>query len=263
MRRRTLLSLLAPALLAGAATTSSAADPATAATQAKVLVYTRNHVTNVKGYVHDNIAASVAALKEICTPLGITAEASDDPSAFTPANLANYRAVIFCNSNNEAFATPEQSKAFTAYVENGGGFIGIHSASGSERTNPDFKRILGGTFKWHPPHQTFTVHVTDASHPSNLHLPAQFQWKDEAYLCDLIPNLHILLELDTQSITNPTRDKWQVKVDAPRFPLAWCHQVGKGRCFYSALGHDKEAYRNPILRKHIEGGIQWVLNPSK
>lgn len=229
----------------------------------KVLIYTRNHLSNGNGFVHDNIAVSVTAVKELCAEKAIGCDSSDDPAVFTPANLKNYRAVIFCNSNNEAFSDPGQSTAFTAYIESGGGFVGIHSASGSERANPDFKRILGGTFKWHTPNQKFTVLATDKNHPATAGLPAQWPWKDEGYLCDLVPDLRVLLEMDTTSVANPPREKWPLKFDGNRFPLAWCHQVGKGRCFYTALGHDKEAYADATFRKHLQGGILWVLEMAK
>ena len=235
----------------------------TAAAAPKVLIYTRNHVTNGTGFVHDNIAVSVAAVKELCTEKGIGADSSDDPAVFTAENLAKYQAVVFSNSNNEAFSDPAQSKAFTAYIENGGGFVGIHSASGSERTNPDFKRILGGTFKWHTPNQKFTVVVADKNHPATASLPAEWKWKDEGYLCDLVPNLHVLLEMDTTTVATPPREKWALKFEGNRFPLAWCHQVGKGRSFYTALGHDKPDYADPNFRKHIQGGILWVLDLAK
>ena len=237
---------------------ASAADPAP-----RVLVYTRNHVTNGKGFVHDNIAVSVAAVKELCAEKSVTCDASDDPAVFTADNLAKYRAVVFSNSNNEAFSDPAQSKAFTTYVEGGGGFVGIHSASGSERKNPDFKRILGGTFKWHTPNQKFTVLVTDNNHPSTAALPAAWTWQDEGYLCELEPDLHVLLEMDTTSVANPPREKWAMKFEGNRFPLAWHHQVGKGRSFYTALGHDIACYSDPAFRSHIQGGILWVLDMAK
>lgn len=229
------------------------------AAEKKVLVYTRNHVTNGKGFVHDNIADSVKAVTELCAEKGVVAEHSEDPAVFTKENLSKYAAVIFSNSNNEAFSNPAQSKAFTEYIENGGGFVGIHSASGSERTNPDFKRILGGTFKWHTPNQKFNVVVVDKNHPSTQGVPAVWTWKDEGYLCDLVPGLHVILEMDTTSVPKPPREKWAMKFEGNRFPLAWSHTVGKGRSFYTALGHDIACYTDPVFRKHIQGGIFWVL----
>ena len=234
-----------------------------AAAADKVLVYTRNHVTNGKGYVHDNIAASVAAVRELCAEKGIGCDVSEDPAVFTAANLANYKAVIFSNSNNEAFSTPEQSKALTAYVEGGGGFVGIHSACGSERKNPDFHRVIGGTFVWHTPNKPFKVVVADKNHPATSHLPAVWTWKDEGYLCKLQPGLRVLLEMDATSITSPPRAKWPFKFEGDRYPLAWCHTVGKGRSFYTALGHDIACYSDPAYRKHLQGGIFWVLGISE
>jgi hypothetical protein len=65
--------------------------------------------------------------------------------------------------------------------------------------------------------------------------------------------------MDTTSVASPPRDKWPLKFEGNRFPLAWCHKVGKGRSFYTALGHDKESYSDPLFRKHLQGGITWVL----
>lgn len=235
-----------------------AAEPAGAGP--RVLIYTRNHVSKGSGYVHDNIAVSVAAVKELCAGKGIGCDVSEDPAVFAAEKLKGYKAVIFCNSNNEAFADAGQSRAFTDYVEAGGGFVGIHSASGSERKNPDFKRILGGTFKWHTPNQAFKLVVRDANHPATAGLPAVWTWKDEGYLCEMVPNLRVLLEMDTTSVAKPARAKWPLKFEGDRFPLAWCHTVGKGRSFYTALGHDKEAYDDANFRRHLLGGVLWVLD---
>lgn len=240
-------------LLAGLTGISAAAETT------KVLVYTRNHNPKGKCYVHENIPSCVAALKEVCAEKGIGCEASEDPAVFTSENLKNYGAIIFANSNHEAFTNPEQSKVFKSFVENGGGFVGIHSACGSERKNPDFKRILGGLFVWHTPNQKFTVVVKDPKHPATAGIPAEWTWKDEGYLCDLVPGLHVLLEMDAKSIPNPPRDQWKMKFEGDRFPLAWCQEIGKGRSFFTALGHDKEAYADPVFRKHLQGGILWSL----
>src|SRR4051812_23314603 len=66
----------------------------------KVLVYTRNHVTNGKGFVHDNIACSVDAMKKMGAESGFDVDTSDDPTVFTPDNLKQYSAIVFSNANN-------------------------------------------------------------------------------------------------------------------------------------------------------------------
>ena len=98
----------------------------------RVLIYTKNG----EGYVHDNIAASVAALEKICKQEGIQTEVSEDPSVFTPENLARFDGIIFSNSNNEAFDNKKQRKAFQDFIRSGHGFAAIHSANASERDWP-------------------------------------------------------------------------------------------------------------------------------
>ena len=73
--------------------------------QRKVLVYTRNYTPDGKGYVHDNIAASVAAITKMGAEKGFGVDVSNDPASFSDANLKQYAALVFSNSNNEAFAT--------------------------------------------------------------------------------------------------------------------------------------------------------------
>src|SRR5580658_2157119 len=120
--------------------------PLSAAAQPRVLVYTRNYTPDGKGYVHDNIASSVEAIKKMGAEKGFAVDVSDDPAVFTEANLKQYAALVFSNSNNQAFSTDDQHNAFKHYIESGGGFVGIHSASGSERDWPYFQQVLGGKF---------------------------------------------------------------------------------------------------------------------
>src|SRR5688500_10836045 len=93
----TLLLCIALGLMAADALGAAPAE------RRKVLVYTRNHVTNGKGYVHENIPDSIAAIKKIGAEAGFDVDASEDPNVFTPDNLKKYAAVVFSNANNEAF----------------------------------------------------------------------------------------------------------------------------------------------------------------
>src|SRR5580692_5656953 len=91
------------------------------APQPRILVYTRNYTPDGKGYVHDNIASSVEAIQKLGTENGFTVDISDDPVVFTEANLRQYAAVVFSNSNNQAFSSDAQRTAFQQYIESGGG----------------------------------------------------------------------------------------------------------------------------------------------
>jgi type 1 glutamine amidotransferase len=236
--------------------------PLSAAAGQKVLVYTRNYTSDGKGYVHDNIASSVAAIRRMGAERGFEVVATDDPSVFRAGNLSQYAAIVFSNSNNEAFATEAQREAFRQYIASGGGFVGIHSASGSERDWPYFWSVLGGKFVKHPKMQTFTVRVVDRTFTATRGLPAQFEWTDECYFLDhLAPDIHPLLVTDRTKLT----DLDAMKIDPSAFPnplpLAWYHEFGGGREFYTALGHNKEDYSSPILYGLIERGIIWAMGP--
>ncbi len=136
------------------------------AAEKKILVYTRSYTPDGKGYVHDNIASSVAAIQKLGAANGFAVDTSNDPKVFTTANLKQYRALVFSNSNNEAFENDAQRDAFKKYIESGGGFVGIHSASGSERQWDYYQAVVGGKFKRHPKLQPFTVTVVDPNFPA-------------------------------------------------------------------------------------------------
>lgn len=240
-------------LLPVLAVAAQAADP-------RVLVYTRNYTPDGKGYVHDNIATSVEAIRKMGGESGFEVDSSDDPKLFTPANLKRYAAVIFSNSNNEAFENDEQRAAFRQFIELGGGFVGIHSATGSERQWPQYWSIIGGKFLRHPRLQPFTVRVKDPTHPSTRGLPAEFVWEDECYYHEhMAPGLKPLLVTDPAKLDDPKKAEYPGDRFGDSLPLSWHQTIGKGRVFYTALGHKKEHYSNPILTAHILGGIRWVM----
>lgn len=230
-----------------------------AAPEPRVLVYTRNQV-GPRLYVHDNIAASVAAIRKLGADNHFSVEASDDPAVFTDDNLKHYRVLVFDNTNNEIFDTEAQKAAFQRYIRAGGGFVGLHSASGSMRNWPWFWSMLGGKFKRHPKLQTFTVSVKDLQDPSTAHLPPTFQWTDEFYFVhNMAPDLHVLLAGDLATLDNPLKSQYPGTQFANEFPLAWRHQFDGGREWYLALGHKPEHYSDPKLTRLILGGILWAM----
>lgn len=223
---------------------------------AHVLIYQRNG----KGFIHDNLAASAQALREIAADLKVDADISPNASVFTAENLKRYQAIIFANSNNEAFETEEQRAAFQRFLQGGGGFMGLHSSTGSERNWNWFQHMQGGRFLRHSPMQTFTVRVVDRSHSGTAHFPESWQWTDECYFfTNINPGIRVLLTMELTSLRDP---KLSVepgqKVDG-LFPLAWCHESDGGRRFYTSLGHRIEHYSDPIFREHLRGGLCWVL----
>ena len=254
MLRKALLSASAVLIALPPATALAAQTP-------RVLVYTRNHTPDGKGYVHANIADSVAAIQRMGKEKNFAVDTSDDPAVFTDSNLARYTALVFSNSNNEAFATEEQRAAFQHYIHAGHGFVGLHSASGTERDWPYFQQVLGGHFAFHPPQQSFTVTVADSKFPATKGLPASFDWNDECYFLDrLNPDIHVVLTTDRTRLQQLGKNTDLANAFPNPLPLAWYHTFDNSREFYLALGHNSEYYANPILYGTIERGLLWAMH---
>lgn len=220
----------------------------------KLLIYTKNGT----GYVHENIATSTAILQEICKEMGVETEISSDPTIFTQPNLNRFDAVLFNNTNNEAFDTPQQRNAFKIFCQSGKGFGGIHSAIGSERNWPWFWKLIGGSFLRHPPYQTFTVIVNRNNHPSTRHFNSKFEIEDECYFIkNSNPSFKILLQADLATVSENNQSE---KVFRPaKAPLSWYNNFEGGKQWYTALGHSKELYLLPWFQKHLQGGIEFLL----
>ncbi len=209
-----------------------------------VLVYTRT-----VGFRHDNIEVGVAAVKGMN---GVTATATEDPGAFTKANLARFDVVMFLNTTGDVL--PEAGeRALQEFVESGGGFVGIHSAADTEYDWPWYGRLVGAYFKSHPPGtQTARVEVEAPKHPTTKMLPVVWNRRDEwyEYRVNPRPKVTVLATLDRSSVPmgEPEADH----------PIVWCHEVGKGRAWYTGMGHTKESFAEPLFLASLRKAIQWA-----
>lgn len=225
-----------------------------------VLIYTKNG----QGYVHDNIAASVECLKKICDENRWTYEVSGDASVFTADKISQFDVLVFSNTNNEAFDNEQQRNVFQDFIRGGGGFVGIHSACGSERNWPWFWANLGGKFVRHPKLQKFDIAVIDAKHSSTDFLPKTWKWEDECYFMNqLDPNIRILLAVDLKTVVDDKKKEYPGEVFGDYFPLAWYQEFDGGRQWYTALGHKNEHYKDEDFIKHLTGGMQWAMTKNK
>ncbi|MBN1765034.1 MAG: ThuA domain-containing protein [Sedimentisphaerales bacterium] len=222
-----------------------------------VLIYTRNG----QGYVHDNIPASVECLEEICRNNNWTCEVSDNASVFTPEKISTFDVLVFSNTNNKIFDSDAQKQVFKDFIQNGGGFAGIHSACGCERDWPWFWSNLGGKFVRHPKLQPFDIKVIDPDHPSTSFLPDVWKWQDECYFMDhLNPDIHVLLAADLSTIDDNEKVLYPGTVFGQLFPLCWYHEFEGGRQWFTALGHQPEHYSDESFIKHLTGGIRWAMD---
>ncbi|WP_220763343.1 ThuA domain-containing protein [Flavobacterium sp. UMI-01] len=231
--------------------------PANPIAKKRILVYTKNG----KGYVHENIPASVKALQKIGETNHWSIDVSDNPAVMTTENLAKYDCLIFSNTNNQIFDTEEQRQAFVSYIRQGGSFVGIHIASGSEREWPWFHAMIGGKFKRHPAFQAFDIKVVNKNHPSTETLPEIWKKEDECYYSsELNPNIQVLLAADLRTVTDSQKDVYPGRIFGDYFPLAWCQEFEGARVFYTALGHDSKDYEDVLYLQHLTGGIKWALH---
>lgn len=227
----------------------------------RILVFTKNG----KGYVHENIPASIAALQKLGKEMNLIVDTTTNSALFSDDNLKNYNAIIFSNTNNDVFDNEEQKIALMHYVEAGGGIMAIHSASGTERNWKWFKLMLGATFLRHPPFQSFTVHVLDKKHPATKNLPDSWATTDECYFFkEINPAIKVLLFSDISTIKEKENSK-DVTPDVfgNRNPCCWCNEFDGGRIWYTSLGHDKNDYSNATYLALLTEGIKWVLNKGK
>ena len=193
----------------------------------RLLVYTKNGT----GYVHDNIPASIEAIRDLARDHRFSVDASADPAVFTDDNLKNYSALVFSNTNNVVFDTDAQRVALMRYVQAGGGFVAIHSASGTERGWKWFARLLGGAFSRHAPFQKFGVLILDRTHPSLAHLPERWERDDECYyLVRMNVNMRILAVNDLTSVQDP---KETPSTFGDVFPSVWYQEFYGGRQWYT------------------------------
>lgn len=222
----------------------------------RILVYTKNG----KGYVHQNIAVSVEALKKIGQANNLIVDVSDDPAVMAADNLAKYSCLVFSNTCNEIFYTEQQKQALVDYIHAGGSLVGIHSASDSAKSWPWYAAMIGGKFKSHPAFQSFEIKVINKNHPSTLMLPEIWRKEDECYyMNELNPNIRVLLAADLRTVNDSEKGVYPGRVFGDYIPLAWCHEFEGGRVFYTALGHDSKDYVDPVYLEHLTGGILWAL----
>ena len=203
------------------------------------------------------------ALQKLGSENSILVDVSDDPVVFSQENLEKYSCVVFSNTNNDVFDTDTQKVAFMRYIQAGGGFVGIHSACGTERNWPWFIRMLGGTFEVHAVYQEFDVHVADTDHPSTKHLPDPWKREDECYfLKDMNPDIHVLIRHDLNTIEDE-RKEFFLEEFGLDFPGAWYHEFEGGRSWFTSYGHNKEDYYDPVFMDHILGGISYAIGDNK
>jgi len=187
---------------------------------------------------------------------GIAAGAGGD---FNVHDLTYFDAIFFFGVR-EIDLSADQRADFLSFVrDDGKGFVAAHSASTAFFSWPEFGDLLGGRFDEHPWNiADATVVVDDPSFPAMRHLPARWPVRDELYqLRDFSRgSVHVLAHLDPATLDLHAPLVHRTDRD---FPAAWSKRYGKGRVFYSTLGHEADDWDNPQLQKMYFEAIRWSL----
>jgi type 1 glutamine amidotransferase len=177
-------------------------------------------------------------------------EATEDPTAFSDANLVRFAAVVFLNTTGDVLDDSQQA-AFERYVRAGHGFVGVHSASDTEYGWPWYHSLLGATFDSHATTQQATVSVVDTGQRSTRALPNPWARTDEWYNFTAQPTgVSVLARVDEASYAGG-------KMGAVH-PISWQHAYEGGRAWYTAMGHTTCSYSERAFLDHLLGGIEWA-----
>ena len=231
----------------------------------RVLVYTKNG----KGYVHENIPYAVASIQQMGKKQGFIVDSSSNPAVMTKESLKKYSLVVFPSTNNDVFDNDAQRLAFRQYIESGGGFVGVHSVTGTERNWRWFKMMIGGTFAWHARFQSYNIKMIDAAHPSMHGLPKNWQKEDECYFSkELHPGPKVLMAQEITSLDTTNTDEKNNIIKhaggyAALYPAVWTHDFDGGHTWVTTLGHDKKDYSDPVFTRHLFQGIRYVAGRVK
>ena len=215
-----------------------------------VLIYTRTN-----GFRHDAIETADAVLPHLLAVRGISSEVTEDPAAFEGGNLDRFHAVAFLYTTGNDILAPDGKTAFEAFVRNGGGFFGLHSATDTEYEWPFYQDLVVAHFADHPAIQVARVAIENRDNPGTATLPAG-PWiaADEWYNFASDPRgdgVTVLATVDESTYSGGTM--------GADHPIAWAHERLGGRMFYSALGHVPTRWQEGVFLAHVTGGIQWVL----
>jgi type 1 glutamine amidotransferase len=219
------------------------------------------YFTYSAGYRHDVIPLSKTILTQLGRNSGaFEVTATEDTSEFFTENLKRYAAVMFYTTG-ELPMSGAQKTALLDFVRSGRGFLGIHSATDTFYTWPDYLDLVGGYFNGHPWHQAVTIEVVDPGDPLVAFLGNFLQIEDEIYqISDFdYRGSHVLLRLDQSSVN---LSKTGVHQRFYGWPLAWTRFYGQGGVFYTALGHEASVWQDPRYQRILTNAILWSMRRS-
>jgi type 1 glutamine amidotransferase len=219
-----------------------------------------------KGYRHESVSHAMATIEKLGIETGLwEATLRTDAEALTKKkleynakNLNDFDAVIFF-TGGELEMDAQQKSDFLSFVhDDGKGFIGIHSAAITFANWPEYGEMIGGFYDEHP-WGTFDapIVVEDPQFPGMQQWPKSFVLRDEIYqMKDYSRDkLRVLMRLDASKVDLLNKNVHRSDGD---FAVTWAKTYGKGRVYYTTLGHVKDNWDKPEFQKMLTDAIQWT-----
>jgi type 1 glutamine amidotransferase len=230
-------------------------------------------VGQTKGFEHDSVSAGMVALYNMGHDTGLwDATLRTDTELITKKdlgrnakNLDYFDALVFVSTTGELDLDDSQKADMMSFIKNDGkGFVGVHAALDTNYKWPEYGEMIGGWFDQHP-WSTFNAPIVneDPSFPAVHDFPRAFVKYDEIYQPKewSRERVHVLLSLDPAKLNYENNPR--VHRTDHDFAVAWDKMYGKGRVFYSTLGHTEEAWNDPDIRTMYFEAIKWVLGMTE
>ena len=232
----------------------------------------RKHILIIgqtNGFEHDSVPDAMGTLWKMGHDTGLwDAYLRTDTEPITKGemhpngkNLNYFDALVFSSTTGELNLTDEQKKDMISFVhDDGKGFVGVHAALDTNYKWPEYGEMIGGWFDQHP-WMTFwaPIIVEDSEFPAVRHFPKEFMKRDEIYQAKSWSrdNVNVLMRLDERKLNYDNNPR--IHRTDHDFAVAWSKMYGKGRVFYSTLGHTNEAWDDPDIQKMYFEAVKWVL----
>jgi len=220
-----------------------------------------------KGYRHEAVSHALATIERLGHDSGLwdttirtdTEALTKKKLEYNARNLNDFDAVLFF-TGGELEMDAQQKSDFLSFVrDDGKGFVGVHSATITFTEWPEFGELIGGYFDEHP-WGTFEapILVEDPSFPGMQPWPHSFLLRDEVYQIKSYSRdkVRVLMRLDPAKLDLKNKKVHRTDGD---FAVTWAKSFGRGRVFYSSLGHVSENWDDPRLQKMYAEAIQWAL----
>jgi hypothetical protein len=180
-----------------------------------------------------------------------------EPASGGPS-LSNVDAVFFLGHRDVPIDDRQKADLISFVKDDGKGFVAAHTATTALLDWPEFGELLGGRYDDHPWNTADgTIINEDPSFPATKHFPPTFTFTDEFYQTRDFSRgkIRVLLRLDLSKMP-PNPEMRRTDGD---FPLVWAKTYGKGRVFYSALGHAASVWDDRNIQQMYVEGIRWAL----